>query len=128
MTAAPDYLTPQQGLVDAVCAAFGWDYQIKAGHAASWAKRLRTLKGLSVVEFAETFNLRYGRVDPGAGEWWVYREVYPCEKLGKFPTPNLVNDSWGRWSLPTAVQLPTSKYSGALDFLARLEADDGKQS
>jgi hypothetical protein len=99
-------LTVSQGAVDAVCAAFGWDYRVKAGHAAGWAKRLRTKLGLSLPDFLEEFVTRYGRVDPGPGEWWVYREVYPCSKVdGAMPTPLLVENTWNRWEQAVAVQV-----------------------
>jgi hypothetical protein len=100
-------LTAAQGAVDAVCTVFGWDYRFKAGHAAGWAKRARTKLGLSLPEFIGELVTHYGRVDPGAGEWWVYREVYPCSKVaGAMPTPQMVENTWGRWTLATAVQLP----------------------
>lgn len=122
----PAPLKPQNAAVACVCEAFGWDADVKWGHAASWTKKMRTAKHMELAEFVVEFNRHYGRVDPGAGEWWVYREVYPCSKVaGAMPTPQMVENTWGRWMLATAVQLParqTSKYADALSFLEKLEA------
>lgn len=99
---------PQIGqiAVAAVCDAFGWQVALKAGHAAKWAKTTRTKLGLELAEFVEVFTCHYGRRDPGAGEWWAYRELYPMNKVaGTFPTPQQVLNSWGRWQLPVAVQV-----------------------
>lgn len=126
MDPAPQ-LTAAQGAVDAVCTVFGWPVNLKAGHAAGWAKRTRTKLGLALPEFIGELVTHYGRVDPGAGEWWVYREVYPCSKVaGAMPTPQMVENTWGRWTLATAVQLPArqaSKYSAMLNILGGADGD-----
>lgn len=106
-------IPPHMAAVGAVCEAFGWPPATKGGHAAAWIKRTRTKLGLELVEFMALFVEHYGRVDPGAGTWWVYREVYPCKKEGDFPRPKLVEESWGRWELPVAVQMPAPSRLGS---------------
>lgn len=113
---APRILTSAQAAVHEICDAFGWPPELKAGHAAAWAKRTRTKLGLELEPFIVEFVLRYGRRDPGPGEWWAYRELYPLNKVpGSFPTPAMVVNTWGRWTLSVAV---TVARGGAADLMA----------
>lgn len=126
---APKLLTPAQAAVDAVCDAFAWPYQLKAGHAASWAKRTRTALGLELAEFIAEFTRHYGRRDPGVGEWWAYRELYPLNKVaGTFPTPQMVTSTWGRWDLPIAVVLPAGPAAQMVAYAQELRRGDTDRS
>ncbi len=122
---APKTLTAAQAAVEAVCDAFGWDYRLKAGHAATFAKRLRTQLDLELDDFVAEFAQHYGRRDPGAGEWWVYREQYPCKGAGAFPSVKIVTETWGRWQLATAVQMPQSPVERMLAHIAQQEQVNG---
>lgn len=116
-TTEPRALTPQQAAVAVVCDAFGWNPALKGGHAAAFAKDLRTKLGLTLEQFTIELNAHYGAADPGPGEWWVYREVWPCKAgKGDFPTPAIVRNTWGRWERPIAVQMPR-RFAGVQAFL-----------
>lgn len=111
----PRQLTEQQLWVANICNVCGWTTALMGGRAARLAKSLRTAGGT-----LDELIAHYAQADSAAA-WWWYRDDWRG-KRGERPADHSIRETWGRWALPVAVQMPVSEpagYDSLREFLAR---------
>lgn len=107
----PRILTEQQQGVKTVCEVCGWQVSMMAGRAARLYKQVQQAGGSWM-----DIEAHYSQTDHGAA-WWWYRDDWRG-KRGERPADHSIRETWGRWTLPVAVQMPQTG-AGALLAYAR---------